>query len=869
MEEKIPFFTHTCQDNSLSVELVDNTHVDPEDLELLHTLKNDVNGSSVVLKNRGSVETYFAMGYYFALWGAKEISAIDANGKQTFLKPDNATAAAEKKDWFKVKNGNCIQFLSSPSAEGKWSEEELNFSVPAKLPTAEEAQYELSVSGRGSVLMYAALGIAVAQAGGFKKISLQKPAIPYRIVLTPDSVSKELFSCGKKGVVIGIVGDPCSGKSVFSRIFYRAISQALPSWYTSWIYDCDKASPTPEWYMNSVNEKTSSIRTRIKRAWTSDLEAEVVQDLQVMRSSLDLSIADMPGGDHKSDPMNPQRIPTKGKRVEMMQCCDAFIVLSKSDAAYDGWYNALKSNGLEKKILARINSQQSETFSVSELKKHSSGVFEATISGLNRTGDKPAMIAETIAKLTPLFRYISYINIAGKARAATVQAFLTGIKGTRYGAVVRSAASGNIFSSGQYSSFNHSTNIHAEMSALTHAAMAGEPDIDVLAIASTSKDRAVPCGVCRQVMMEHSTRTGRDFDVVMVSGDGWFNVAKISELLPYSWRPLENQKRLTREMAEEIRQSFTCKRNHSLSLGGIILEKKNGKNLLRMIWDPMFNKQSALLKTKYESDDELIWEKLPHSFTEGARYKKYQIDNNLCSDSFPGAELNIRQGNYSYIPPVPLPAEDPQYKFIKSLFSLADISVDTDLRLTCSRMLKVNAENSDYDFVVSAPPEKIRRFREILALKIEANEIRFPEESQSVRFLGDSLGGEKSSVLKRIVKERRYVETFALADVRFSVMWVPPNEEIAFPHPQYRVSRVNLAGTIRDASYAPYKRSSCLLETNEHETVRLLCYHKVGSMLKSGDEIAVSGMRYENPHSESIPTLLLLNPFIDKIVWFK
>ena len=89
----------------------------------------------------------------------------------------------------------------------------------------------------------------------------------------------------------------------------------------------------------------------------------------------------------------------------------------------------------------------------------------------------------------------------------------------RYGARGASA-DGRTFLSGQYSSFNHVTNVHAEQAVLAAAAAAGAADVVAMAVASSEPGvTARPCGICRQVMSEHTARTRRDFTVVMV--DHW------------------------------------------------------------------------------------------------------------------------------------------------------------------------------------------------------------------------------------------------------------------------------------------------------------------------------------------------------------
>src|SRR5580692_6037144 len=97
-------------------------------------------------------------------------------------------------------------------------------------------------------------------------------------------------------------------------------------------------------------------------------------------------------------------------------------------------------------------------------------------------------------------------SLVDAARAATAKAFTTSPGGTCYGAAVLTRT-GNTCTAGQYSSWNHVTNVHAEQGTLLIATMSDDPDVLALAVSSTSDDPvARPCGVCRQVMKEHADR---------------------------------------------------------------------------------------------------------------------------------------------------------------------------------------------------------------------------------------------------------------------------------------------------------------------------------------------------------------------------
>ena len=184
----------------------------------------------------------------------------------------------------------------------------------------------------------------------------------------------------------------------------------MPAEFTTWIYDCDLASPTPDWYLND-SEGTREIRESIKQKWTSDLELKAAHDLATLRGNLDLTLADMPGGrGHDAD---WQGIPTP-TRAAMLEACDGYIVICKQsdqvdpDDVYADWHKALEEYHLEDRIVARIVSSGPEKdFTVSSLGRDEGGIFTAAITGLDRNKDRDTVIRCMTAQLGPLIQYLS------------------------------------------------------------------------------------------------------------------------------------------------------------------------------------------------------------------------------------------------------------------------------------------------------------------------------------------------------------------------------------------------------------------------------------------------------------------------------
>ena len=499
------FTCNKLNENSWTVDFghrSSNDQVEVCDYYLFWELKDIASGNNFCITGRNTVTAYFAAGYYLALWGAGEIS-VEMPDSQRYLLLDRTVQYAESKPWLMVSGVSQLSIIQNLSTfDGKWGQDVLQaLNIPVRFPVVFKDNQPVTISGKGSVLMYAALGVAFGKSHPEVSVKIQIPLLPHEVHLQKDRIQKEPVQGKKNGAVIGILGDPNSGKSVFSHSFYHSLKACLRQWESIWLYDCDMASPTPDWYLKNAkkNSQESKIRQEIKTKWSSDLENKVATDLHTMRTRLDILIADMPGGRHPKggETWEAQRIP-EANRAAMMGECDAYIVLCRGgeDRIFQEWKNALQKYGLEDRIIARFNTyltpQEAKNFTMSEVSHNAEGVYCADIYNLDRTVSQEMIIKSMTESCRVLMEYISYLPVARAARAATVQAFLTGDRGTRCGAAVRVAATGEIITAGQYSSFNHSTNIHAEMNVLAHAAMRGKPDIDVLAIACSSRDSATP-----------------------------------------------------------------------------------------------------------------------------------------------------------------------------------------------------------------------------------------------------------------------------------------------------------------------------------------------------------------------------------------
>ena len=127
-----------------------------------------------------------------------------------------------------------------------------------------------------------------------------------------------------------------------------------------------------------------------------------------------------------------------------------------------------------------------------------------------------------------------YEELIKESEAAIGKGFFTSnIPNRQYGAAVLTKT-GNVYSAGQYSSFNHITSIHAEMGAILIATMNEDEDIEALALSSNNNEKVCSCGVCLQFMKEHAARTGIDIKLIFNEKAGVREVC-LSEITKDMW----------------------------------------------------------------------------------------------------------------------------------------------------------------------------------------------------------------------------------------------------------------------------------------------------------------------------------------------
>lgn len=92
-------------------------------------------------------------------------------------------------------------------------------------------------------------------------------------------------------------------------------------------------------------------------------------------------------------------------------------------------------------------------------------------------------------------------------------------------------ADGRVYTGCNVENAAYGATICAERTAMVKAVSEGHRDFDTIVIAGKSEDYCVPCGTCRQVMMEFAP----ELTVICLNGKGESKRFALKELLPYGF----------------------------------------------------------------------------------------------------------------------------------------------------------------------------------------------------------------------------------------------------------------------------------------------------------------------------------------------
>lgn len=265
----------------------------------------------------------------------------------------------------------------------------------ARAELERERPGEVCLTGQATVGAYADLAAAAVDVGVRRLACLSaRDGVVEVFPLVQGGISASwvarFMPPPERPLIVGVVGDPNCGKSVFSRALAdHRESAGCPGW----LLDCDAQAPTAPWYLSLVGEEPEqarSLRDASKRDWTPEMEARVVGHLRHARRLFDVLIADLPGGQHKVPPV--RRVPPGRER--MMAEVDAFLVLDRDGRTEASWREALGEHGLDRRVAAVIQSRDPKSAPALSV-VHDGDTWRGTARGLDRGHDNllPALRA--------------------------------------------------------------------------------------------------------------------------------------------------------------------------------------------------------------------------------------------------------------------------------------------------------------------------------------------------------------------------------------------------------------------------------------------------------------------------------------------
>ena len=398
--------------------------VRPSDHEFFRGLGQVVKNREVYLHGKAPNETYAAAAFYLTQFHPRRIVCHEFHYDIDVLIYDEEVTKSQmtlpERKWFKFSVKvfrDTIEVIgNNDDPRGIWGKDVFDDLETLALPDGAGNNPAFCLTGNGSQVLYAALASAAARFE-YNELVVDKPQEPNLLAFNDRVAGRELpkDTMGvPPGRCLGILGDPNSGKSVCSRTLFNCIRDLYPPSQV-WVYDCDMSSPTPNWYMRALSsgdpqriQAAKARREELKtNKWNENKERDVAHALQTLKSNIQLTIADLPGGKHpnreKGQDFPPQRIPGP-TRAEMMSQCDAFIVLCRKDKpnVFDDWMDALREYGLQDRVIAKVISDAPNSPpAVSELATDENGLLTCEICGLGREngGQLAVALKPTLKKL--------------------------------------------------------------------------------------------------------------------------------------------------------------------------------------------------------------------------------------------------------------------------------------------------------------------------------------------------------------------------------------------------------------------------------------------------------------------------------------
>ncbi len=319
-----------------------------------------ISGNNIIVSGKAPVFVYMCVALELLHRGAKSIFVKQAQGDPVKVFPLDNASSSKTDDIVKIcqyENFTHCHFDCSPSTPLKVDDLP---TILNSIPASVSSDGKIIISGKMPIWLAAAAAI-VANLKKWNYILCDVPQFGCEISVSPTLVAAHLLNRGQQGIILGIVGDPNSGKSVFAKLLQSA---GISNDNSIWCYDCDYAAPTSPWYLDMLKQgreqEAKELRQSYKRKWIPGAEDKLAEELKNIAKEYELVIADLPGGRHDISPV--QRIPYG--REALILAIDAFIIIGREDVDYDtgaAWNEDLKKIGRDKKIVLTVYSENPDS----------------------------------------------------------------------------------------------------------------------------------------------------------------------------------------------------------------------------------------------------------------------------------------------------------------------------------------------------------------------------------------------------------------------------------------------------------------------------------------------------------------------------
>lgn len=236
-----------------------------------------------------------------------------------------------------------------------------------------ESLHRLSWFGQAPVWFAAALSAAAD--GEDLTLGFYSPLVPGVVTPRLNEIEKRIHfeiarqptERSKSATVLGVIGDPNSGKSVLTWKLYEALQRLGTMVFR---LDCDIAAPTARWGVTTGAGKHARQQQKVEWDNQQDVKALAKEIHNLQQSAADVILLDLPGGLHT--PEIVARIPTG--REALFQAVNHYILVQRSADIAKAWHKDLSRvnprSSIKYEVLSRLDPSDQERPAVAERSWH-------------------------------------------------------------------------------------------------------------------------------------------------------------------------------------------------------------------------------------------------------------------------------------------------------------------------------------------------------------------------------------------------------------------------------------------------------------------------------------------------------------------